>query len=691
VLVMQHIAVTEGIFFGLAFMGLLLCGRQRLPSGLLLFGSALLVPLYHTYKGELVSLDKHLAFSMFFLAPLAGFAIASLVGLWQKRSVRLSWFTGLALCLLTFPLGLQQARNLYEVWPSSSQLTTFLRSRVQPGIGHYLAEDSDVLRYNLKNETDIWQWNSLDYFVYTDNEKHDLSGDAAYKAAIQEGYFDVIELSYGYHAPLAMQITQNLTASKHYDLIARIPLHNSYGDGYFWVWSKHVTSSTSCTQPEAEPGKISLAGLAYSPSHIGQDPTQGGGFPSSEEIEADMLTLAPLTRYIRTYSATGPASEIVRAAERARVCVALGIDLSKNTAANAREMTGAEGLASNNAVRSIIVGNEVLQRGDLSEAQLRSDIEQVRAKLGRAVPITTAETYMQWMKHPELAQAVDFITVHIYPFWQRIPIDAAIPFLDQVYTQLQKTFPDKQIVIGETGWPSAGPAYGAAVPSAANQARYLREFVNWAQAKGMQYFYFDAFDEGWKVDEAGVGTHWGLYQQDGEVKPALRAMLQGPAPATVVQRSYRDVYVGGLVSGFGLGVETSGRQRQWLTASNEMVVLRYPPKQQWGQMFISVGPPAPPGHRSSLDLSAYRSLVVDMRAAVDGQCIRIGIKDKNQPDDGSEFTVQRCLTTQWSTITLPLSAFTGVDLKQLYVVFEVLFQGSSSTTVEIRNVRYSPT
>ena len=79
--VIQHIVIMEGIFFGLGFLGLLLCGRQRLPTGLLLFSSALLVPLYHTYKGEMVSLDKHLAFSMFFLAPLPGFAITSLVSL----------------------------------------------------------------------------------------------------------------------------------------------------------------------------------------------------------------------------------------------------------------------------------------------------------------------------------------------------------------------------------------------------------------------------------------------------------------------------------------------------------------------------------------------------------------------------------------------------------------------------------
>jgi len=261
VVVMQHIAVMEGIFFGLAFLGLLLCGRQRLPTGLLLFGSALLVLLYHTYKGELVSLDKHLAFSMFFLAPLAGFAIASFAGWWQKRSVRLFWFTALALCLLTFPLGLQQAQNLYEGWPSSAQLTALLRPRVQQGIGHYLAEDSDVLRYNLTNETDLWQWSSLDYFVYTDKEKQNLSGEAAYKAAIQEGYFNLIELSYGYHAALAIQINQSLTASNHYDLVARIPLHDSYGDGDFWVWSKHAGVPNSTANNVCRVCRVSMKGI----------------------------------------------------------------------------------------------------------------------------------------------------------------------------------------------------------------------------------------------------------------------------------------------------------------------------------------------------------------------------------------------------------------------------------------------
>jgi exo-beta-1,3-glucanase (GH17 family) len=323
--------------------------------------------------------------------------------------------------------------------------------------------------------------------------------------------------------------------------------------------SPSATSSydTACTQPKPTPGKLSLAGLAYGPAHTGQDPTRGI-FPSSEEIQADMPTLASLTHYIRTYGSTGPAEAIIQAAEAAHLCVASGIWLGSDPAANTMEMMAGEQLASNRAVYAIIVGNEVLLRGDLSEGQLRSDIEQVRAKLGRAVPITTADTYDEWLAHPALAQDVDFITVNIYPFWQGISIDSAIQALDQAYTQVEKAFPHKSIVIGETGWPSAGPPHGAAVPSAQNQARYLRAFISWAQSHQVQYFYFEAFDEAWKTNEGGVGTHWGLYQQDGQVKPALSDVLPGAASATLLERRYRDVYVGGLESGFGLGVDTSG-------------------------------------------------------------------------------------------------------------------------------------
>jgi exo-beta-1,3-glucanase (GH17 family) len=144
-------------------------------------------------------------------------------------------------------------------------------------------------------------------------------------------------------------------------------------------------------------------------------------------------------------------------------------------------MLAGEQLVSHPAVHALIVGNEVLLRGDLSDEQLRAAIEQVRARLGRAVPLTTAEPPDQWLEHPDLAKVVDFITVHIYPFWRGKAINTAVDFLNKEYQKIEKAFPGKHIVIGETGWPSAGPPNGAAVPSDENQARYLRAFINWAQ------------------------------------------------------------------------------------------------------------------------------------------------------------------------------------------------------------------
>lgn len=286
-----------------------------------------------------------------------------------------------------------------------------------------------------------------------------------------------------------------------------------------YINSKNPNSepaNTACGQPQPAQGKYTLAGLAYGPNH-----NAGSNFtpPSPQQIKNDMLILSSITHYIRTYSSTGPADAIIQAAEAQHICVASGIGLGRDPAVNASEMTAGEDLATNRAaVHAVIVGSEVLLRGDLSESQLLADIQQVRDKLANKIPITTGEIPDQWLQHPDLASKIDFITVHIYPFWQGVSINDAIQSLDLAYERVKAAFPDKQIVIGETGWPSAGPANGAAVPSPANQTRYLTDFINWAQAKNVQYFYFEAFDEGWKVNEGGVGPHWGLYQSDSTSK-----------------------------------------------------------------------------------------------------------------------------------------------------------------------------
>lgn len=451
--------------------------------------------------------------------------------------------------------------------------------------------------------------------------------------------------------------------------------------------------SFACHQamPVPGPGHVTLPGVGYGPYHAGQDPNLFIS-PSAEEVAADMPTLARLTNYIRIYSSTGPASEILSAAQAAHLCVSLGIWLGRDAKANAAEIAAGIRLAkSSPAVRSVIVGNEVLLRRDLPLARLLADIGKVRAALGGRVAVSTADIFDQWMAHPHLARAVDFVTVHIYPFWQTAAIGSAIKLFGRDYQQVVRKFPGKPIVIGETGWPSAGRRQGWAVPSPANQARYFHGFVTWAARHHVPYFYFEAFDEGWKTDEHGVGTHWGLYDQGGHRKPALARWLPAASPVTVQQRAYRDVFVGTrLETPFSLGIDTNAHRRQWLTARPGVLTMAYPPGQHWGAMFITVGKPVRPGHRPSIDLSRYRSFSVDLRAAANRQQVWLGIKDRSQPDNGGELTIQETLTTRWKTVALPLSLFANVDRRHLYVVLEIVFQGTTPATVQMRNLRYSP-
>lgn len=456
-------------------------------------------------------------------------------------------------------------------------------------------------------------------------------------------------------------------------------------------------SSVACNQPmpSPAPGKITFAGLGYTPYHAGQNPNTG--VIPSEEIQADMLTLATLTGCIRLYSSTGSTPAILDAANAAHIGVVLDISLNNKPQDNEKEVQAGIQLAANSAVRSIIVGNEVLLRKDMSEDALRTYIRRVRTavqeagkKNGRMVPVSVAEGYHEWLTHPELAADVDFITIHIYPFWETTSIDTAMQSLAKAYTSVKNRFPQKQVIIGETGWPSEGPPHGAAIPNSTNQARYVKGFTAWAQQNNLPYFYFEAFDEGWKTQEEGFGTHWGLYQEDGKLKDALKDVLPDANGETLHERSYRDVYVGGLNSGLDIGVVSSSQVHNWLKEQNGTLRLSYPANQEWGVMFIIVhGSPPPDQLHPSLDLSAYQSLVFDMRAETEGQCVSIGIKDRTQPDDGSEIKKQECLTTQWTMYKEPLSTFSDVDLTHLYIVFEVAFEGKASITLELKNIRYA--
>ncbi|HEY1230234.1 MAG TPA: hypothetical protein VGF26_23240 [Ramlibacter sp.] len=167
----------------------------------------------------------------------------------------------------------------------------------------------------------------------------------------------------------------------------------------------------------------------------------------------------------------------------------------------------------------MIVGNEVLLRRDLTANQLRGYIRQVKSRVKQ--PVTYADVWEFWLRNPQLADEVDFITIHLLPYWEDEPIgldrreaDGSLRIenhLKAIFKRVQDRFPGKKIVIGETGWPSDGRMRSDARPGRVEQVRYFSIFRALAEKEHFDYNIVEAFDQHWKARQEGtVGGTWGL-------------------------------------------------------------------------------------------------------------------------------------------------------------------------------------
>jgi exo-beta-1,3-glucanase (GH17 family) len=263
-----------------------------------------------------------------------------------------------------------------------------------------------------------------------------------------------------------------------------------------------------------------LNAVSFAPFRPGQSPLTGR-FPSAAEVAADLALLAPHVRAIRSYAAIEGDYDLPALAARQGLKLWLGIWLGQDRVQNGREI--ARGIAIARAwpgtVERVIVGNEVLLRRDLPPAELMADIDTVRAAV--SVPVTYADVWEFWQRTPDIAAHVDAVTVHLLPYWEDTPtgIAGAVAQVRAVFRQMQARFPGKPVVIGETGWPSAGRWRRDAAPSRVNQASFVRRFVAAAVAEGFDYNLIEAFDQDWKAaDEGTVGARWGLWTADRQAK-----------------------------------------------------------------------------------------------------------------------------------------------------------------------------
>ena len=269
------------------------------------------------------------------------------------------------------------------------------------------------------------------------------------------------------------------------------------------------------------PWPAQIAGFSFSPNRGEQDPTTGQ-FPSIAEIDSDLALLAGDVIGVRTYTVQSTMAEVPRLAAARGLRVTLGAWLNNQADFNAAELDRLLNAYSANPgqVMRVIVGNESVHREDQTVAQVIGYIRTVKQSV--SVPVSTAEPWHLWLDHPELVDAVDFIAVHLLPYWEGVALEQAVDYVFRRYRELQKAYPDKPIVITEVGWPSHGRTLHDAVATPANQARFLRRFLAAAEREELVYYLMEALDQPWKSTlEGQAGAHWGIYNTAREPKFAF--------------------------------------------------------------------------------------------------------------------------------------------------------------------------
>ena len=276
----------------------------------------------------------------------------------------------------------------------------------------------------------------------------------------------------------------------------------------WWFADRPVPVAAEWSQP--------MESLSFAAYRRGESPLTGV-YPTPAEVEQDVQLLAGRTKSIRTYTTHEGLEGLPALAEKYGLKMTLGCWLGADLAINEKEVTALieQANAYPDTVQRVIVRNEVLLRHDLTPDQLLGYIRRVKAAIKQ--PVSTADVVSFVLKYPQVGNELDYITVHILPFWDDYPL--AVDEVEKdtlgVIDRMRQAFPGKPIYIGEIGWPSIGRNRGPAAVNLANEAYFVRRLAQLAAEHGFDYNIVEAFDQPWKSKlEGTVGAAWGVLDAD---------------------------------------------------------------------------------------------------------------------------------------------------------------------------------
>ncbi|HMA49691.1 MAG TPA: exo-beta-1,3-glucanase [Magnetospirillaceae bacterium] len=291
-------------------------------------------------------------------------------------------------------------------------------------------------------------------------------------------------------------------------LVAAIFLAGVAAGAVWWFADRPVPVAAEYSKP--------FYSMSFAAYRRGESPlTQT--YPTPQEVEQDLQVLVGRTRNIRTYTSREGLEHLPELAEKYGIKMTLGIWLGTDKDINEKEL--AQGIKEANehpeSVTQVMVGNEVLLRGDLTPDELIGYIRRVKEAVKQ--PVSTADVWSFVLRYPQVGRELDFISIHVLPFWDDEPvsIDQAEQHLIDIVGQTHQAFPGKRLLIAETCWPSIGRDRGPSVVDVVHEADYIRRVAVLADRLDYDYNIMEAFDQPWKSAlENTVGAAWGVLDAD---------------------------------------------------------------------------------------------------------------------------------------------------------------------------------
>lgn len=258
-----------------------------------------------------------------------------------------------------------------------------------------------------------------------------------------------------------------------------------------------------------------MHGIGFSGYEEGQKP---GDVLTEKQVRRRLEIIRPYAQWVRSFSCTEGNELVPKIAKELGMKTLVGAWLGKEDKLNKQEVDNLIRLAKDGYVDIAAVGNEVMLRGDLTEEELIAFINKVKQAVP-GIPVGYVDAYFEFEVKPRITSACDVVLANCYPYWEGCHIDYSLLYMKEMYHKAVRAAQGKPVIISETGWPSQGSNFAAAMPSEENFIKYFVNTQKWSMEEDIPVFYFSSFDESWKVGAEGdVGAYWGLWDKDENLK-----------------------------------------------------------------------------------------------------------------------------------------------------------------------------